>query len=165
MLISLIAALTPERIIGKDNVLPWHLPADLKHFKQLTMGKPIVMGRKTFESIGHPLPDRHNIIVTRQQHYNAPGCTVVHSTQAAFGNLQTVPEVFVIGGAEIYRQALPVADQMYLTLIHAHIPGNIYFPIWRAEEWEQVSQICAEADMQNPYPYSFLFLKRKKTRT
>ncbi len=164
MLVSLIAALTSERIIGKDNALPWHLPADLKHFKQLTLGKPIVMGRKTFESVGHPLPGRHNVIVTHQRDYHVPHCTVVHSLQAAFDTLQATPEIFVIGGAEIYRQALPFADQMYLTLINAAIPGNIYFPIWQAAEWEQVSEICVEADSQNPYAYRFLLLKRKKTR-
>lgn len=160
MVISLIAALTTNRVIGRDNTLPWHLPKDLQHFKSLTLGKSIIMGRKTYQSIGRPLPQRHNIIVTRDKHFTATGCTVRHSLQEAINAVAEEKELFIIGGAEIYKQALPVADFLYLTLIHADIPGNIYFPLFSQDDWEEIHREDFLADQNNSYPFSFITLKR-----
>ena len=128
MKISIIVAMADKRVIGHDNRLPWHLPADLKHFKATTMGKPIIMGRKTWESIGRPLPGRTNIVVTRDPRYTADGCVVVHSIDAALQACSGNEEVMVIGGAEFYRQVLPEASTLYLTLVHDEFEGDALFP-------------------------------------
>lgn len=161
MLVSLIVALTPQGVIGKDNTLPWHLPSDLKHFKMLTWGKPIIMGRKTFESIGKPLPGRQNIVITHQQNFSVSGCDIVHSLDEALKQAGKAQQVFIIGGSAVFAEALPFADFLYLTLIHADIAGNIYFPAWEQDNWEQVSRENFPADDQNPYPFSFVLLKRR----
>ena len=149
-----------NRVIGKDNQLPWHLPADLKHFKETTMGKPILMGRKTWESIGRPLPGRTNIVVTRDENYDAPGCVVVHSIEAAMQAASPQEEVMVIGGAEFYRQVLPRADCIYLTRINEDFEGDTLFPELDSSEWQEIERVDCDADDKNPHSYSFIKLDR-----
>ena len=147
-------------VIGRDNQLPWHLPADLKHFKQTTMGKPILMGRKTWESIGRPLPGRTNIVITRDSSYSAAGCEVVNSIDAAIAAAGEQDEVMVIGGAELYRQVLSDTDTIYLTRIHEAFDGDTCFPELRDTEWHQVERVDHEADEKNSHDYSFIRLDR-----
>ena len=160
MKISIIVAMAANRVIGQDNGLPWHLPADLKHFKETTMGKPILMGRKTWESIGRPLPGRTNIVITRDSAYAAEGCVVVSSIAAAMAAAGEQDEVMVIGGAELYRQVLPCADTIYLTRIHASIEGDTRFPEIPDSEWHQLERVDYEADEKNGHDYSFIRLER-----
>lgn len=160
MQVSIIAALANNRVIGYQNQLPWHLPADLKHFKELTMGKPIIMGRKTFESIGKPLPGRTNVVVSRNPAFEADGCIVVHSLEAALEKVSYVPEAMIIGGTEIFRQALPLAHTLYLTFIHADIAGDVFFPEWGANDWQEFKRQDFKADEKNGYEYSFVTLSR-----
>ncbi|MBI2651863.1 type 3 dihydrofolate reductase [Candidatus Woesearchaeota archaeon] len=138
MIISLIAAMGKNRIIGKNNSLPWRLPEDMKRFKQLTLGKPVVMGRKTFESIGKPLPNRTNIIITHDKNYKAEGCIIVHSVKEALKTAEGNKEVMIIGGEKIFREFLPIADRMYLTFIDEDFEGDAYFPEYDKEEWKEV---------------------------
>lgn len=161
MIISLIAALTPEHVIGNNQSLPWHLPADLKHFKSVTLGKSIIMGRKTFESIKKPLPGRHNIIISHQKQFAAPGAHVVHNLNEALNLAKNETEVFIIGGATLYEQTLPLAHFLYLTLIHATIAGDVYFPFFNRNEWEEIDCQHFSADEQNAYSMSFITLKNK----
>jgi len=160
MKIAIVVAMGENRVIGRDNRLPWHLPADLKHFKQLTLGKPVVMGRKTYASIGRPLPERTNIVVTRDRDYEAPGCVVVHSLEEALAAAGEAAEVMVIGGAEFYRQVLPRTDTLYLTRVHAVFEGDTVFPELNEAEWQEVARTDCEPDEKNPWPYSFMELKR-----
>ena len=160
MKIAIVVAMAANRVIGRDNQLPWHLPADLKHFKQLTLGKPVVMGRKTYESIGRPLPERTNIVVTRDRDYGAPGCVVVHSLDEALAAAGEAAEVMVIGGAGIYRQVLPRTDTLYLTQVHAEFEGDTLFPELDAAQWREVARTDCEPDEKNPWRYSFLELVR-----
>lgn len=158
MQLSLIVAMSTNRVIGIQNQLPWHLPADLKHFKQLTLGKPVIMGRKTYDSIGKPLPNRCNIVVSRNQSLQIPGCEVVNSLESALKLVATAAEVMIIGGEQLFTQALPLADRLYLTLIHQQIPGDSFFPldIETSDQWQLVIQEDHLPDAQNPYPFSFL---------
>ena len=160
MKISIIVAMAANGVIGQDNELPWHLPADLKHFKQTTMGKPILMGRKTWESIGRPLPGRTSIVITSDRTYTAPGCIVVNSIEAAIAAAGEQEEVMVIGGAELYRQVLPYTDTIYLTRIHQRFEGDTRFPEISDAEWQQLERVDHEADEKNPYDYSFIRLER-----
>ncbi len=160
MKISIIVAMAANGVIGRDNGLPWYLPADLKHFKQTTMGKPILMGRKTWESIGRPLPGRTNIVITRDSAYSATGCVVVDSIEAAITAAGEQDEVMVIGGAELYRQVLPYTDTIYLTRIHETIDGDTRFPEIPDTEWHQLERVDHEADEKNPHDYSFIRLER-----
>jgi dihydrofolate reductase len=162
-LIALIAALADNRTIGRENRLPWRLPADLQHFKRLTLGKSILMGRKTWESLPGLLPDRRHILLTRNPAYQAPGCLLVHSPAEAIAAAVGESELMVIGGAEIYRQMLPWAARLYLTLVHARIDGDAFFPAWEADGWRQVSREDFPADARNQYAYSFLTLERIQT--
>jgi len=159
--ITLIAAMARNRAIGFDGGMPWHLPAELKHFKASTMGKPIVMGRKTWESIGRALPGRQNIVVTRKRAYKAEGCTVVPSfdeaMEAAIGE-----EVMIIGGGQLYRQALPLADRMILTLVDCEPNADTWFPDWNKDEWDEVSRRSQPADDNNALAYKVLKLERSK---
>jgi len=157
---SIIVAMDSNGVIGKDNELPWHLPADLQHFKKTTMGKPILMGRKTWESIGRPLPGRTNIVITRDSDYQADGCVVVNSIDAAIAAAGEQDEVMVIGGAEFYRQVLPRADTLYLTRIHASFDGDTVFPGLNAADWREVERSDQSADEKNPHDYSFIRLER-----
>lgn len=160
MRISIVVAMAANGVIGRDNQLPWHLPADLRHFKQTTMGKPILMGRKTYESIGRPLPGRTNIVITRDPGYTADGCVVVHSIEAAMQAAGDQEEIMVIGGAEFYRQVLPYTDTIYLTRIHEDFEGDTMFPELSAAEWREVARTDCEPDARNPYRYSFVRLER-----
>jgi dihydrofolate reductase len=139
-LVSLVAALAANRVIGAGNRLPWHLPEDLRRFKRLTMGAPVIMGRKTHESIGRALPGRRNIVVTRQAGARWEGCEVAASLEAALALAGDAPEVFVIGGAELYRLALPRADRMYLTLLDAEYPGDTLFPEFDPAGWRETAR-------------------------
>lgn len=158
MVISLIAAMDKHRVIGKDNTLPWKISADLKRFKELTSGKPVIMGRKTFESIGKPLPNRTNIIITRDKNYMASGCIVVHSVEGALKAAAVGKEVMVIGGAEIYKQFLPRANRLYLTLINEEFEGDAYFPEYNKNEWKEVFR---EDHEDNGLRYAFVNLERR----
>lgn len=160
-MISLIVAMDRNRLIGRGNALPWHLPADLAHFKAITMGKPIVMGRKTYESIGRPLPGRHNIVVSRNPAFDAPGCTVVASVDAALSAAGDVPEIMVIGGAQLYADVLPRAQRIYLTRIEAGFDGDAWFPPLDDTVWQEVACSAQAADERNPHAYSFLILERR----
>jgi dihydrofolate reductase len=159
-LLSILVATDERGAIGRDGGLPWHLPADLKRFKAMTMGKPIVMGRKTWVSIGRPLPGRQNIVITRQHGFEAAGATVVDSLDAALAAAGDVPEICVIGGAEIYRLALPRTDLVHLTRIHATVEADTYFPPLPAAQWRQVAREDHAADEKHAYAYSFIELQR-----
>jgi dihydrofolate reductase len=160
MRLSLIAAMDRKRLIGRDNAMPWYLPAALAHFKATTLGKPILMGRKTFESLGRPLPGRLNIVLSRDQGYNADGITVVHDLDEAFAAAGDVPELMVIGGATLYETLLPRIERMYLTFIDAEFDGDAWFPAWDADEWRESLRDAHPGDTKNPYPYSFVQLDR-----
>jgi dihydrofolate reductase len=160
-MISFVVAMDENRAIGKDNDLPWYLPNDLKHFKKTTMGKPIVMGRKTYESIGKPLPGRENIVVTRDQSYEAEGTTIVHSVDEV---LQiNAEEVCVIGGSEIFKQFLPVADRLYITEIHHTFEADTYFPELNDNEWKELSRTEGIVDEKNKYPHEFVVYEKIKS--
>jgi dihydrofolate reductase len=162
MRIAIVVIVTENGVIGRDNAMPWHLPDDLKRFKQVTMGKPIVMGRKTFESIGKALPGRHNIVVTRNKDFAALGCTVVTSVDEAMTAAGTVDEVCMVGGGDLFRQVLPQTDVVYLTRIHASIDGHTYFPSLPESEWRETFREEHGVDARHAYPFTFLTLERKK---
>ncbi|OAN18999.1 diacylglycerol kinase [Photobacterium jeanii] len=159
MKISMIAAMANDRVIGKDNAMPWHLPADFAWFKRSTLGKPIVMGRKTFESIGRPLPGRHNIVISRNPEFQADGVTVVADIDAAIAAAGDVAEVMIIGGGSIYQACLPKADQLYLTFIDAEVDGDTRFPEW-GEAWTLDHEEHYQADEKNAYDMHFVVLAR-----
>jgi len=160
MLISFIVAIANHRIMGRNNQLPWHLPADLQHFKAVTLNKPIVMGRKTYESIGKPLPERTNIILTNNLNYQAPGCYVIHSFDEVLKIIPDAEEILIIGGATLFEVYLPLVQRMYLTVIDAEVEGDTFFPHFDEKEWKVISQEDHLADSKNIYPYSFLLLER-----
>ncbi|MEX1198030.1 MAG: type 3 dihydrofolate reductase [Pseudohongiellaceae bacterium] len=166
MRLALIWAMSRNRVIGRNNALPWYLPEDLKYFKRVTMGKPIIMGRKTWESIGRPLPGRSNIIVSRNTNFEAEGAKVVHSLDEAIKMAENIAlinggeEAVVMGGAEIYRQALPRADRLYLTQVHAEVEGDAFFPEFDIERWHELGREDFSASGPNPYDYSFVVLER-----
>ncbi|WP_210365053.1 dihydrofolate reductase [Bacillus sp. REN3] len=160
-MISLIWAMDENRVIGVDNQLPWRIPEDLKFFKRVTMGHAIAMGRKTFESIGKPLPGRENIIITRDREYAAEGCTVMNSVDELFDYADRKrEEVFVIGGAEIFKEILPRADRLYLTMIHEQFEGDTFFPVFDIGKWRLESREKGPKNEKNPYDYEFLIYKR-----
>lgn len=162
MKIELIAAMSENKVIGVNNQLPWHLSEDLKHFKKLTMGKPILMGRKTYESIGKPLPKRTNIVLTSDPAYVAPGCVVVNSIDEALEVGKALDGFVVIGGAEIYKQFLDMAEVMYLTMVHTTIEGNAHFPMFEQAQWEEEILSTYEADEKHPFSFTFKkFSKRE----
>ncbi len=148
-----------NRAIGRDNALPWRLPNDLRHFRRLTMGHPVIMGRKNHESIGKPLFGRTNIVVTRARSYQSPGCIVTHSIEEAFAAAGDDPDVFVIGGAELYAQTLSRAQWLYLTLVLAEVAGDTFFPALNSGKWREFSRERHESDAAHPYPYSFVTLE------
>ncbi|MFQ1846914.1 type 3 dihydrofolate reductase [Aeromonas veronii] len=163
MKISMIAAMAHDRVIGKDNQMPWHLPADLAHFKRVTLGKPILMGRKTFESIGRPLPGRRNLVISRNPDYQAEGIEVVGSVEAALALLagSSVEELMVIGGGHLYAEMLPSADCLYLTRIDLAVEGDTRFPAFDDGQWQRVDCESHSADEKNPHPYSFETWQRR----
>jgi dihydrofolate reductase len=158
--LSLIAAVADNRVIGKSNRLPWHLPADLQHFKRLTMGKPIVMGRKTWESLPGLLPGRTHVVVTHNPAYRAQGGFVVHSLDEAIETFGDVEELMLVGGANLYRQALPLAARMYLTRVHIVADGDTYFPAFDPAQWREIAREEGKVDPRNAIPHSFVTLQR-----
>jgi dihydrofolate reductase len=155
LIVTLIVAVADNGVIGRDNALPWHLPEDLKRFKRITMGKPIVMGRKTFESIGKPLPGRQNIVVTRDADYRREGVTVLHTVDAAIAAAVEAQEVMVIGGADLFRLFLPGAGRVHLTRVHAQIPGDVHWVELDAHAWRLVEREEFPADDRHAHAMSF----------
>lgn len=160
--LSLIVAMARNRVIGANGTIPWHLPADLRRFRDLTWGHPLIMGRKTFESIGRPLPGRTSVVVTRQRGYRAPGALVVHSLEQALAACRGAEEVFVIGGAELYAQALPLADRLYLTVVQAEIPGDTVMPEFDLSDWRELSFVSFGTDERHPYPFRCAVYERNR---
>lgn len=161
MHISLIAALSDSGVIGIDNRLPWRLPADMRWFRRHTLGKPVIMGRRTFESLGEkPLPERLNIVVTSDRSYRPAGAVVVHDIDAALAAAGAVEEVMIIGGASFYAQMLPRADRLYLTRVHAEVAGDAWFPGYAEADWREMAREEHAADEKNPHACTFLILER-----
>lgn len=161
MTLSIIVAASRNNVIGKDNQLIWRLSADLKRFKALTTGHTIIMGRKTFDSIGKPLPNRTSVIITRQVDYKQEGCIVVHSLEEALDVVKNQEKAFIIGGGTIYEQAIEKADELYLTLVHKDFDGDAFFPEIDIDQWESTEREDCFADDKNEYAYSFINYKRK----
>jgi dihydrofolate reductase len=167
MRLALVVAVATNGVIGRGNALPWHLPGDLQHFKRLTLGKPIVMGRHTFESIGRPLPGRSNIIISRQPGYSATGVSVVPDLEGALALaadialIDGVDELLVIGGGQVYRAALPLADRLYLTEVHAEVAGDTFFPLPEPGDWVELSREHHPAEGPDSHDYSFVCLERR----
>ena len=161
MIVSIIVAASRNNVIGRDNELIWRLSADLKRFKALTTGHTIIMGRKTFDSIGKPLPERTSVIITRQQDYKQEGCVVAHSLEEALEKVKDQEKVFIIGGGSIYQEALNLADELYLTRVHRNFKGDTFFPEIKMSEWESVHREDCMPDEKNEFPYSFINYKRK----
>ncbi|WP_323951197.1 type 3 dihydrofolate reductase [Aeromonas caviae] len=163
MMISMIAAMAHDRVIGLDNQMPWHLPADLAHFKRVTLGKPVLMGRKTFESIGRPLPGRRNLVISRNSDYRADGVEVIDSVEAALALLadSDVAELMVIGGGHLYGQLLPRADRLYLTRIDLAVEGDTRFPAFDENDWSCIERESHHPDEKNPHPYCFETWQRR----
>lgn len=161
--LSLLLAADENNVIGKDNQLPWHLPNDLKYFKNLTWGMPILMGRKTYESIGKPLKGRRNIVITRSKDWNTEGVDVVHSIEGAIdvAKESDIKEIFVIGGAEIFNSTLADANRIYLTRIHHQFEGDTFFKELERDEWQLVNEKHCDADEKNLYPHTFQVWERK----
>jgi len=164
MIISAIVAMSRNRVIGKDNQIPWHLPADLKYFKKTTLNHHIILGRKCYESIGRPLPKRTNIIVTRNKKYEAEGCIIVGSIEEAleFSRKQEQTEVFIAGGGQIYEQSMELWDRLYLTEVAIEVEGDVHFPKLSDEQWLMIDEKSHVADGKNPYDYTFKIYERKK---
>lgn len=160
MIVSIIVAIAENNAIGKNNQLLWHLPADLKHFKQITSGRSIIMGRKTYDSVGRPLPNRRNIIVTRQD-IQIPGCEVVKSIDEGLALCKDEDEVFIGGGAEIYKQAMDKTDIIYLTIVHKSFDADTFFPEIEHSKWKETAHEDYQPDEKNPLPYSFITLERR----
>ncbi len=166
MYLSLICAMDENLVIGRNNSLPWHLPEDLKYFKKTTMGNSIIMGRKTYESIGKPLRGRTNIIVSRNRDYEVENARVVNSLSEAIELAENIAfidgslEAFVIGGAELFEEALTLVNRLHLTMVHAEVDGDTWFPEFDLSEWSEVSREYYEADEANPYDYSICVLQR-----
>ncbi|AOT06962.1 diacylglycerol kinase [Pseudoalteromonas luteoviolacea] len=157
----MIAAMAKGRVIGDDNKMPWHLPADLQHFKKITLGKPVIMGRKTFESIGRPLPGRRNIVITRNAEYQAEGIEVASSTDEALALVDKIDEVMIIGGGNIYNQFLPLCSRLYLTYIELDVEGDTRFPDHTSVgNWVEIESEVHEPDDRNKYRYKFVTLNK-----
>ncbi len=156
-----MAAVARNGVIGRDHALPWRLPRDLRRFKSLTLGKPILMGRRTFESIGRALPGRKNLVLTRDRGWTAPGVTVVHSLGEALEHSRSCEELVVIGGAEIFRLALPLARRIHLTEIDADVPGDTHFPDFDRTRWAEVDRSPHPVDQDHAYPVTFVTLERR----
>jgi dihydrofolate reductase len=157
--LSLVAAVAENGVIGHAGRLPWHLPADLKHFRETTLGKPMLMGRRTFDSIGKALPGRRSLVLTRDPDFSAPGVEVVRSLEEALAAARDADEIAVIGGADLYRLTLPHAGRVYLTRVHAAVPGDTRFPEWDSSGWRCVSRTTHPADEKNQYAMTFFTLE------
>jgi dihydrofolate reductase len=167
MKVSIIAAMTDERVIGLNGKLPWHIPEDLKRFKKITMGHPVIMGRKTFDSVGKPLPGRLNIVVSRNPEFSAPGIETATNIEEALEKAETTgdPEIFILGGAEIYKLALPKTDRLYLTLIHSSFPGDTYFPVFNFDkDFKVVEKVESATTDADPIRFTFLTADRTTSR-
>ncbi|MBK1648348.1 dihydrofolate reductase [Rhabdochromatium marinum] len=158
--ISLIAALARNRVIGRDNALPWHLPADLAHFKALTLGKPMLMGRRTFESLPGLLPGREHLVISGDANFGPAGVTLVRSFQAALAAVAGEAELMVIGGASLYRALLPQADRMYLTWVEAEVAGDVCFPAWNPADWQETACTLRQTDARHAFDLRFVTLER-----
>ena len=167
MIISIIVAASENNVIGIDNQLPWKLPGDMQFFKNTTWGHPMVMGRKTFESLDGSLKGRQNIVITRQQAYSYPGTIIVPSLEEGVraAEAQDTHEIFIAGGGEIFKQAMPIVDRIYLTRVHTTLQGDAYFPEFSREEWELKDSESHPADEKNNYAYTFERWERKKATT
>ena len=162
--ITLVVAMDEYGVIGRGGGLPWRLPNDLKFFKRITMGKPILMGRRTHESIGRPLPGRENLVLTRDRSYAAEGCRVVHDLEEALAAAEGAGELMVIGGAEVYARCLPRAERIWLTRVHGRVTGDTHMPPLDPAEWRETWRERHPADEKNPYPHSFVLLERRRAR-
>jgi dihydrofolate reductase len=160
MIISMIAAMSENRVIGQGNSLPWHLPADLRYFKEKTLGHAVIMGRKTFESVGRPLPRRRNVVVTRNRDFQFDRVETVGSIEEALELLENEEEVFIVGGGEVYRQSFDLADKLYLTVIYHQFEGDTFFPEFDESRWSLIEKVDFPADSENPYPFSFLTYRK-----
>ena len=154
-IVSIIVAMAKNRVIGKENDMPWHLPADLQHFRKMTTGKPIIMGRKTYESIGRPLPKRHNIVISRNRNYKVEGCDVVGSLEEAVSIAGEVEEMFIIGGGFLYNQTIDAVDKLYLTFIDLEVEGDTFFPSYEHLITTKTFSEHHQKDEKNPYDYEF----------
>lgn len=161
-MISIIVAVAQNGVIGGNNELLWHISEDLQRFKATTMSHPIIMGRKTFESLGKALPGRHNVVITRNPNYKAEGATVVGSLREALELFPSDEEVFITGGAQIYKEALPLADKFYLTVVYADYEGDTHFPEWNEEDWIKESSEYHERGAKFPHPFEYINYVRKK---
>ncbi len=159
-MLSLIVAMDENRLIGRDNGLPWRLPSDMAFFKRTTMGKPVVMGRKTYESIGKPLPGRDNVVITRQVDFCAPGCTVVPGLAEAIEHYADAAEIMIMGGVQIYRLALDNVDRLYVTRVHGSFDGDAWFPEVDWSQWRKVTAEDVEADERNAHAHTFEIWER-----
>jgi len=162
--LTLICALSENEVIGANNKLPWHLPNDLAHFKQHTLNKPIIMGRKTYESIGHPLPKRTNIVLTKNPHWQAQNVKTYSSLDQALLATNQAREIMIIGGSAIFSMAMPQADKMQLTFIHSEFEGDTFFPKWDKNDWHEIAKESFSADTMNPYDHTFVTLIRTINR-
>lgn len=162
MHISLVAAMDKNGVIGVNGRLPWHLPDEMKHFRAVTIGKPHIMGRKTLESIGRPLPKRPNIILTRDPNYQFDGCTIVHTVAEALAAAGDAAEITVGGGTDIFALFLPIATRLYLTFVEAEVEGSIFFPPWNPAEWVEISREHHPADERHAYAFDTVLLERKQ---
>lgn len=158
--IKFVVAYSDNRAIGRDNALPWRLPSDLAHFKRNTMGQPIIMGRKTWESLGRPLPGRPNLVISRDPGFSAQGATVFTSLRAALDNCPPETPACIIGGAQIFEHALPLADEIIATEVHAHVDGDVFFPPLPASEWEETERLAQPEE--NGYSFDFVVYRRRK---
>lgn len=160
MRVNIVVAMDRRGVIGREGGLPWRLSADLRRFREITMGHPLIMGRKTHESIGRPLPGRLNIVLSREPAFRAPGCLVVPHLDAALAMCAEVEEVMVVGGAQIYAAALPVCSRLYLTEVDAAVTGDVSFPALRRDEWAEISRQSVPADEKNEFASHFVVLER-----
>lgn len=163
MIISIIVAASENNVIGNKGKIPWHLPADLKHFKKITSGHHVIMGQTTHESIGKPLPERVNIVLTKDKNFESNGCTIAYSLKEALEIARKAgeKEVFIIGGGSVYEQALPLANKIYLTKVNIKVDGDTYFPQLDPMRWKLTSCITQLSDSQNPYPYNFCIYEKR----
>jgi dihydrofolate reductase len=159
--IELVVAATRRGVIGRDNRLPWHLPEDLKHFRRLTLGRPILMGRRTWDSIGRPLPGRQNLVLTRDPGFRPTGATAVHSLAEAAAAAGTAEALMVIGGADVFRLCLASARVLHLTEVDADLEGDVHFPEWRREDWRECARDARPADERHAFPYAFVTFERR----
>jgi dihydrofolate reductase len=159
--ISLVAAMSRHRVIGFGGKMPWHLPAELAYFKKITLAKPVLMGRRTFESIGRALPQRRNLVLSGQRDLQLPGCEMYSALEAALAAVSNDEELMVIGGAELFRQTLPLAQRLYLTFIDYEFPGDAYFPEWDQTQWREIASAHHPTDAKNPLTFRTVLLEKK----